>query len=129
MVVLSLTSICVSIAVDMNFYAMFGWFGAQGRHMAPLLAGLPLLAVTQSSFGNRIQIALLASWSVVMVWAGFGALRRYTVGVTGNNALSMFTERTWNPSIGFWTSAMLLIAATGMIATTVFSSRQALTVH
>jgi len=127
MVVLSLTSICVSIAVDMNFYAMFGWFGAQGRHMAPLLAGLPLLAVTQSNFGNRIQIALLTGWSVVMVWAGFGALRRYTVGVTGNNAFSMFTERTWNPSIGFWTSALLLIAATGMIATTVLSSRQALT--
>jgi hypothetical protein len=127
MVVLSCTSICISIAIDMNFYAMFGWLGAQGRHMAPLLAGLPLLAVTQSNFGNRIQIALLTGWSVVMVWAGFGALRRYTVGATGNNAFSMFTDRTWNPSIGFWTSALLLIAATGMIATTVSSSRQALT--
>ena len=127
MVVVSLTVGCFSIAVDVNFYAKLGWFGAQGRHMAPLLVGLPLLAVTQSSIGNRIEIALLTIWSVVMVWAGFGALRRYTVGVSGNNALSMFTERTWNPSIGFWTSALLLIAATGMIAATVLSSQQALT--
>jgi hypothetical protein len=110
----------------MNFYAMFGWFGAQGRHITPILVGVPLLAVAQSSFGTRFHIALVTGWSVAMVWAGLGALRRYTVGVNGNNAFSMFTERTWNPFGGFWVAVSLLVVATALVATTFLSSRQAL---
>jgi heme/copper-type cytochrome/quinol oxidase subunit 4 len=60
------------------------------------------------------------------VWAGLGALRRYTVGVNGNNTFSMFTERAWNPSIGFWVSIILLVITTVLVAKTVISSRQAL---
>jgi hypothetical protein len=59
-----------------------------------------------------------------MVWAGLGALRRYTVGVNGNNEFSMLTERTWNPSIGFWVSVVLLIATTVAVAATVDSSQR-----
>ena len=124
---LLITVVCVCIAVDMNFYAMFGWFGAQGRHIAPTLVGVPLLVATQSRFGNRLQIAIITGWSVVMVWAGLGALRRYTVGVNGDNEFSMFTERTWNPSIGFWVSIFLLVATTVLVAKTAISSRPALT--
>jgi hypothetical protein len=61
-----------------------------------------------------------------MVWAGLGALRRYTVGVNGNNALSMFTERTWNPIGGYWVAVSLLVVATALVAATFLSSRQAL---
>jgi heme/copper-type cytochrome/quinol oxidase subunit 4 len=104
---------------------MFGWFGAQGRHITPILVGVPLLAVAQSSFGTRFHIALVTGWSAVMVWAGLGALRRYTVGVDGDNAFSMFTKRTWNPSIGFWISIILLVATTVLVAKTAISSRPA----
>ena len=62
-----------------------------------------------------------------MVWSGLGALRRYTVGVNGDNAFSMFSERTWNPSIGFWVSIILLMSTTMMVAKTLVSSRLALT--
>jgi uncharacterized membrane protein len=127
LVLLSMTVICACIAVDMNFYAMFGWFGAQGRHIAPILVGVPLLVATQSNFGTRLQMGVVTGWSVAMVWAGLGALRRYTVGVNGNNAFSMFTERAWNPSIGFWVSIILLVATTVLVAKTVISSRLALT--
>jgi hypothetical protein len=120
--VLSMTVACFSIAVDMNFYAMFGWFGAQGRHIAPILVGAPLLIVTQASFGNRFHNAIVISWSVVMVWAGLGALRRYTVGVNGNNALSMFSERAWSPTIGFWFAVMMLISATATTAAILMNS-------
>jgi hypothetical protein len=120
--VLSMTVVCVSIAVDMNFYAMFGWFGAQGRHIAPILVGAPLLVVTQASFGKRFHNAIVISWSVVMVWAALGALRRYTVGVSGNNALSMFSERAWSPSIGFWFAIMMLITVTAATATILMNS-------
>lgn len=124
---LSCAVVGISLAVDMNFYAMFGWFGAQGRHITPILVGVPLLAVAQSSFGTRLRIALVTGWSAVMVWAGLGALRRYTVGVNGDNEFSMFTERTWNPSIGFWVSIILLVATTVLVAKTAASSRQVLT--
>ena len=53
LVLLSMTVICSSIAIDMNFYAMFGWFGTQGRHIAPILVGVPLHITTQSSVRNR----------------------------------------------------------------------------
>ena len=124
---LSCAVVGISLAVDMNFYAMFGWFGAQGRHIAPILVGVPLLAVAQSSFGTRLHITVVTGWSVVMVWAGLGALRRYTVGVNGDNEFSMLTERTWNPSIGFWISIILLVATTMLVAKTAVSSRLALT--
>jgi hypothetical protein len=124
--VLSMMIVCVSIAIDMNFYAVFGWFGAQGRHIAPILVGVPLLVTTQSNFGTCLQIAVVTGWSVAMVWAGLGALRRYTIGVNGNNTFSMFTERAWNPSIGFWVSIILLVITTVLVAKTVISSRQAL---
>jgi hypothetical protein len=124
---LSMMVMCVSIAVDMNFYVMFDWFGAQGRHIAPILVGVPLLVATQSNFGTRLQIGVVTGWSVAMVWAGLGALRRYTVGVNGDNAISMFTERAWNPSIGFWVSIILLVITTVLVAKTVISSRLALT--
>jgi hypothetical protein len=123
---LSCAVVGISLVVDMNFYAMFGWFGAQGRHITPILVGVPLLAVGQSSFGTRFHIALVTGWSVVMVWASLGALRRYTVGVNGSNAFSMFTERAWNPSVGFWVSILLLVVTTLLVAKTVVSSRPAL---
>lgn len=123
---LSCAVVAIFLAVDMNFYAMFGWFGAQGRHITPILVGVQLLAVAQSGFGTRFHIAVVTGWSVIMVWAGLGALRRYTVGVNGNNEFSMFTERAWNPSIGFWISIFLLVATTALVAKTAISSRSAL---
>ena len=124
LVLLSVTVFCSSIAIDMNFYAMFGWFGAQGRHIAPILVGVPLLIASQSSVGNRLQIAIVTGWSVTMVWAGLGALRRYTVGINGSHSFSMLINRTWNPAIGFWISVLLLVVATALVATTVLSSQR-----
>jgi hypothetical protein len=127
LILLLMAVICMSIAIDVNFYAMFGWFGAQGRHIAPVLVGLPLLMLSQFAFGSRIQSAVITGWSVVMMWAGLGALRRYTVGINGDNAYSMFGERMWNPSIGFWISIVILIASTALVAGVFASSQQALT--
>ena len=120
---LSITVICSSIAIDINVYAILGWLGAQGRHIAPILVGIPLLAVAKASFGNRMQIAIVTGWSVAMVWAGLGALRRYTVGIGDSHSLTMLINRTWNPTGGFWVSVFFLVAATALVAATVLSSR------
>ena len=127
---LSITVICSSIAIDINVYAILGWLGAQGRHIAPILVGVPLLVAAKAGFGNRMQIAIVAGWSVAMVWAGLGALRRYTVGLGDSPAYTMLVNpvsRTWNPTGGFWVSLFFLVAATALVAATVFSSRQAQT--
>jgi len=124
LILLLMAVICMSIAIDVNFYAMFGWFGAQGRHIAPVLAGLPLLMLSQFDFGSRIQSALITVWSVVMMWAGLGALRRYTVGINGDNAYSMFVERMWNPSIGFVASVIMLFFASCAVAVAVINSEK-----
>jgi len=47
-----------------------------------------------------------------MFCAGLGALRRYTVGINGDNALDMFTVRAWNPVLGFWPTVVLLGVST-----------------
>ena len=122
---LSCVVVGISLAVDMNFYAMFGWFGAQGRHIAPVLGGLPLIVFSQFAFGNRLRFAVIIGWSVVMVWAGLGALRRYTVGVNGNNTFLMFSERVWNPSIGFGVAVTLLIVASCAVAAIAIDSERA----
>jgi hypothetical protein len=127
--VVALTLLCftvgfMAIAIDVNFYSMFGWFGAQGRHIAPVLVGLPLLMLSQFAFGSRIQRVVVTGWSVVMMWAGLGALRRYTVGINGDNAHSMIGERIWNPSIGFVASVTMLLFASCAVAVTVINSEK-----
>ena len=124
---LTITVICSSIAIDINYYAMLGWFGAQGRHIAPILVGIPLLVGAKVGFGRRIQIAIVTGWSMAMVWAGLGALRRYTVGINGPNAFTMRNNRTWNPTGGFWVSVFFLVATTALVAVTVLNSRQSKT--
>ena len=120
---LTITVICLSIAIDINTYAILGWLAAQGRHIAPILVGVPLLAAAKATFGNRMQIAMVTGWSVTMVLAGLGALRRYTIGIGGSHTLTMLINRTWNPTGGFWVSVFFLVAATALVAATVLSSR------
>ena len=52
-------------------------------------------------------------------WAGLCTLRRCTVGVNGSHAFSMIVNRTFDPTIRFWVSVQLLVAATALDARTV----------
>jgi hypothetical protein len=87
-------------------------FGAQGRHIVPLLVGLPIIAASSFAWQRNWEIAAGGFWGLVMVWSGLGALRRYTVGINGDNAMDMFTDRAWNPVLGFWPTVSMLILAT-----------------
>jgi hypothetical protein len=53
---------------------------------------------------------------VLMIWCGMSALRRYSVGINGQNALEMFRDPTWAPSIGLNFSLLLLVSATAIAA-------------
>ena len=125
LILLTVTAVCSSIAIDVNVYAILGWLGAQGRHVAPILVGIPLLVAAKASFGNRMQIAVVIGWSVAMVWAGLGALRRYTIGIGDSHPFTMLINRSWNPTGGFWVSVFFLVVATALVAATVFSGQRA----
>jgi hypothetical protein len=43
------------------------------------------------------------------------------VGINGDNAYSMFVERMWNPSIGFWASIALFLV--GVVAVALVTSK------
>jgi hypothetical protein len=112
MIALCLVTILVVIVLDVNYYSMLRSFGAQGRHIVPLLVGLPIIAASSFAWQRNWEIAAGGIWGLVMVWSGLGALRRYTVGINGDNAMDMFTDRAWNPVLGFWPTVSMLILAT-----------------
>ena len=112
MIALCMTTIGVVIILDVNYYSMLRSFGAQGRHIVPLLVGLPVIAATSFVWKRKWEVGAASVWGLVMVWAGLGALRRYTVGINGDNAMEMFANRAWNPVLGFWPTVMMLILST-----------------
>ena len=112
MIALCFLIVFVVIVLDVNYYSMLRSFGAQGRHIVPLLVGLPIIAATSFAWKRKWEVAAASVWGLVMVWAGLGALRRYTVGISGDNAMDMFVNRAWNPIMGFWPSVIMLISST-----------------
>ena len=108
MLAISAVTILVVIILDVNYYAMLRAFGAQGRHIVPLLVGVPIIAASLISWNRKWEIVTASAWGIIMVWSGLGALRRYTVGINGDNALDMLRDRAWNPILGFWPTVMLL---------------------
>jgi hypothetical protein len=112
MIFLCLATVVVVIILDVNYYSLLRNFGSQGRHIVPLLVGLPMIAATSIVWKRNWEVITVGIWGIVMVWAGLGALRRYTVGINGNNAMDMFTDRAWNPVLGFWPTVMMLILST-----------------
>ena len=112
MIALCMLTIVVVIILDVNYYSMLRSFGAQGRHIVPLLVGLPIIAASSFSWKREWEMTTVCVWGIVMIWAGLGALRRYTVGINGDNAMEMFSDRAWSPVLGFWPTVMMLILST-----------------
>ncbi len=115
-IALCLVTIFLVVVLDVNYYSMLRSFGAQGRHIVPLLVGLPIIAASSFAWKRNWEVAAVGLWAIVIIWAGLGALRRYTVGINGNNAMDMFQDRAWNPVFGFWPTVMMLILSTLAVA-------------
>jgi hypothetical protein len=112
LLVLANVTVLLVVAQDLNYYTLLRNFGSQGRHIVPLLVGLPIIVASSFAWQRNWEIAAGGIWGLVMVWSGLGALRRYTVGINGDNAMDMFTDRAWNPVLGFWPTVSMLILAT-----------------
>jgi hypothetical protein len=126
-VALCLVSALLVVAQDINYYNLLRNFGSQGRHVMPLLVGIPILAMRKVNLPSRINAAVAIVWALVMVWAGLAALRRYAVGIRPGNQLEMYTQAIWQPDTGIWLATFAL--AFGAIASAWCAWRISVTAH
>lgn len=111
------------VVIDVNYYSLFRLFGVQGRHVAPIMVGVILMATSRLG-KNIVRDRVLAfSWAALVGWSAWGALRRYSVGIKPDNAFEMFTNAQWSPIIGFWTAVVLLMVAPFLTAFVMTSRR------
>ena len=100
--------------IDLQMYSMLLGFGLQGRHIMPLLVGIPILVFWRSEWRGKGDYLIAGTWSVIMVWCGASALRRYSTGIKPLNAFEMFQHPMWIPPLGIWGSLSLLVAASAL---------------
>ena len=116
--ILLLSVICVLLVVaqDLNYYNILRNYGSQGRHITPLLVGLLLLGARNLMLSRRATRAVIGVWSIAIVVCGLSALRRYAVGVNGDNYFEMFSNPEWRPLLGINGTIFLLVICTAVIA-------------
>ena len=124
---LCLVSALLVVAQDINYYNLLRNFGSQGRHVMPLLVGIPIIALRKVKLPSRANAVVVAAWAIIMVWSGLAALRRYAVGILPGNQLEMYTQAAWQPDIGIWLATFAL--AFGAIASAWCAWRISVTAH
>ena len=105
---LVLMSILLILATDINYYRILRGYGVQGRHVMPLLVGLPLLAARHLRPSVVTRTTVIGVWVLAQFIAGYTALRRYSVGIVGDNFFAMFSAPAWEPPLGITTTLVLL---------------------
>ena len=111
------------VVIDVNYYALFRLFGVQGRHVAPIMVGVILIATTRLGRDVARDRLLALGWATLVGWSAWGALRRYSVGIKPDNAFEMFMNAQWSPVIGLWPAVVLLMVAPVLVALVVSSER------
>ena len=97
-----------------------GNFGVQGRHLTPLIVGIPILGGLIWSPTLTTRKLFLATWSGCVFISGLVALRRYSVGVKQSNFFEMFSKPVWTPPLGIASSIFALAIALLTLSMTIF---------
>ncbi len=125
MLLLAVVCILLVVAQDLNYYNILRSYGSQGRHITPLLSGIPLLGARYLKISRRAARAVVGVWSIAIVVCGLSALRRYAVGVDGDNYFEMFSNPAWRPPLGInGTIFLLVVAAAAVALATMFIEKQ-----
>ncbi len=111
---LIVVTVALSLYLDADYYRLFRNFGTQGRHLSPLLIGVPVLAARGWRPSTRTNVALASGWFLAMSWCAVEALRRYSVGDGG--IWDMFTAPIWTPWLGVLPSVFLVIGSAATVA-------------
>lgn len=104
------------VVIDLNYYELFRLYGVQGRHVMPVLVGVPIVAGWRMARSPSIDRSVAIVWAIVSIWSLAGALRRYAVGISPDNAFEMFLQPPWTPLLGIWPSLVLVVIASGAFA-------------
>jgi hypothetical protein len=110
------SAIAFGILVDIQMYSFVRGFGLQGRHIVPLLVGVPIVLFARVDWRASGEYWVASVWTILMIWCGATALRRYSVGIRPGNQLEMFTHPVWTPKIGILHSLVLLAVASSVVA-------------
>lgn len=104
-------SVMFGFLIDLQIYSVLRGFGLQGRHIMPLLVGVPIVVFSRCDWRGKSEFWVAGIWSMLMVWCGAAALRRYAVGIKPLNAFEMFSHPEWTPKMGIEGTLLLLIVA------------------
>lgn len=103
-----------------NYQKYLGNYGVQGRHLTPLIAGIPIVGGALWIPSTRTKKLFLSTWSLCFFLSGLVALRRYSVGVKQFNFFEMFSRPVWQPPLGIAGSLIALAAALLVLSTTLY---------
>jgi hypothetical protein len=109
-------AVALSIYVDIDYYRILRYFGVQGRHLAPLLLGIPIVAGRHWRPSITASRVLVVTWCAVVLICAASALRRYSVGVSNENVLDMFRSPVWAPPLGIVPTLLLMALACTSVA-------------
>lgn len=105
---LVVVTVALTVATDLNMYKVLRSYGVQGRHITPLLVGLPLLAARNLRLSTASRVTIVVLWVVAHFFSGYAALRRYSVGIIGDNFFTMLRDPVWQPPMGIAVTLILL---------------------
>ena len=122
------TAISVLPLITMSMMVYLNWstqkyggnFGVQGRHLTPLIVGIPILGGLNWSPSKSTKKLFLAAWSGCIFFSGLIALRRYSVGVKQFNFFDVFSKPVWTPPMGITGSLFALAIALLALSVTIF---------
>jgi hypothetical protein len=110
LVVVALAGPLWLVALNSNYQDLLGSFGAQGRHLAPLLVGVPLAAALSRRVG-RYDSVLTGVVLVLHAWCVLVALRRYSLAAGGDDLLGFVRKPMWSPLLGMGLTLVVVAAA------------------
>ena len=102
------------LALNINYQDLLGTFGAQGRHLTPLIVGIPL-AATMHRRTALVDSMLTTIILFLHAWCVLAALRRYATGSVGDDLFGFVRQPEWTPPLGIGLT-LLVIAVTHVVA-------------
>ena len=118
--VLPLIIVLMMIYLNWNTQKYGGNFGVQGRHLTPLIVGIPIVGGLLWVPSASIKKLFLTTWSISIFLSGLVALRRYSVGVKQFNFFEMLSNAIWEPPLGIAGSLFALVLALLALSMTIF---------
>jgi len=112
-------TLLLALLIDLQYYSMLRGFGLQGRHIMPLLVGVPILIFWRCEWRGNREVWIAGTWTVIMFWCGASALRRYSTGIKPFNTFEMLKHPMWIPLLGIWGTLVLLVATSALVGVVV----------